>query len=528
MNSSISRLIQRNTFKFGVIRAIVTGLVIQFSVAVPSSFAAEGNDKTDIGLHNSIAVLPFENLNPNPDDAYLAAGMHVDLIRQLTKIQDMSVISYTGIVVYGDRKAVNFDKERYSSDMPVSEVASALNVETVMKGRVRYADNRLNIAVELFDATGDQLWSEVYDSILDMANVVAVQTEIVKNIAMVLAAEITASELQRIEKAPTDSLEAYALYLKARILVSHIENGMPHQVYQYLDQAIEVDQNFALGHAIKATAFGISHSFGSSINKMSLDEMEKIATTHAEIALALDPNLYFANLGQALVHFVNGRHPESEQSFERALQFGPSSVEVLNMYSHVLSFNRKDDKAIRLAARNQLLTPNDASFHARLSMPLIYAKKYTDAAYHFREGMKYYEYHWLHRLLGMAEYLAGNKAEALNQVRIAEKILADSDRGPDALAAYTYSLLGLKEDAARIANMIESQVAEGKFITPVNWTYANLAIGKYDKAYEVLSQDVNSGLVQLQYLKHNMMKDPALEEPRFVELRNRIGSQPAH
>ena len=127
----------------------------------------------------------------------------------------------------------------------------------------------------------------------------------------------------------------------------------------------------------------------------------------------------------------------------------------------------------------------------------------------------------------MAEYLAGNKAEALNQVRIAEKILAESGRGPDALAAYTYSLLGLNEDATRIVSTIEAQVAEGKFITPVNWTYANLAIGKYDKAYEVLSQDVNSGLVQLQYLKHNMMKDPALEEPRFVELRKQIGSQSA-
>ena len=75
--------------------------------------------------------------------------------------------------------------------------------------------------------------------------------------------------------------------------------------------------------------------------------------------------------------------------------------------------------------------------------------------------------------------------------------------------------------------MIEAQVAKGQSITPVNWTYTKLALGKYDEAYEILSQDVNSGLVQLQYLKHNMMKDPALEEPRFVELRNRIGSQPA-
>ena len=527
MNSYFAKLQYHIVFNAKVVRAMMVWLVMQFSVAAPSTFAVEENAQTEqtrAVLHNSIAVMPFENLSSDPNDAYFAAGIHVEIINQLTKIQDLSVISNTGIVVYGDRKAVIAGKERYPSDMPITEVASKLNIETVMKGRVRYANDRINIAVQLFDASGNQLWSEKYER--DLSDIFMVQAEIVEHIAVTVGAKVSTTETKRIAKVPTHSLEAYVLYLKARVLVSHIETGMPTLFYQYLDQAIALDPNFALAHAIKATSYGLAHSFGNLVTLMSLDDVEKVAATHTDRAMALDPNLYFANMAQALIHFIRGRHLEAEQVFERALQLGPSSVEVLNSYSHFLSFNGKDDKAIQLSERAQMLTPNDASFHARLSMPLLYANKPIEAAKHFRQGLKYHEYHWLHRLLGMAEYLSGNNAEALKEVRIAEKMLADTGRGPDALAAYTYSLLGYQDDATRLVNAIEAKVVAGQFITPVNWTYANLAIGKYDSAFEILNQDVNSGLVQLQYLKHNIMNDPALEEPRFVELRNRIGSRP--
>ena len=155
---------------------------------------------------------------------------------------------------------------------------------------------------------------------------------------------------------------------------------------------------------------------------------------------------------------------------------------------------------------------------------MLYANKGEEAAYQFREGLKYREFPWLHRLLAQAEYMAGNRDEAIKEARIAEQQQAAAGRGADPLTAYTYSLLGLQDDANRLMSEIEERVAQGKFITPVSWTWANLAVGNYDKAHEILAPNVNKGVVQLQYIKGNFMRDPALEVPRFAELRNQIGS----
>ena len=154
----------------------------------------------------------------------------------------------------------------------------------------------------------------------------------------------------------------------------------------------------------------------------------------------------------------------------------------------------------------------------------MYADKGEEAANHFREGLKYREFPWLHRLLAQAEYMTGNRAEAIKEVRIAEQQQAASGRMPDALTAYTYSLLGLEDDANRLVSEIEKKIAQGQSITPVNRTWAYLAARDYDKAYEILAPNVNKGVIQLQYIKGNFMKDPALDVPRFAELRNQIGS----
>ena len=524
MNSLCCELKRHSIFEVSIVHTIVAFLVIQIygcSTPYVANKASESvSNETITVLHNSIAILPFENLSINPDDAYIAMGIHKDLLYLLGQLQDVSVISHNGIFELDD-SAVMY--ANYPSDISITEIASKLNVGTVLKGRVRYSIDRVNIAVQLFDASGNnQLWSESYE--LDIADIFTVQARIVENIVMTLGAEVSEAERDRIGKPLTNSVEAYKLYLKANLIIAHLEAGMPHEFYEYLDQAIAIDPDFAQAHAIRATGTGLAHTFGNRLKMPSLDDVDKLTIDHAQKALALNPNLPFAHMAQALTHYSHGRKEEGKQAYERALALGPNLVEVLNGFSHFLSYYGDDDKAVRLAERAQELTPNIANWHARLGIPLLYADRPVEAAYRFREGLKYREFPWLHRLLAMAEYLSGDRDEAIKELRIAEQQQAAAGRAPDALTAYTYSLLGLKDDATRLVTEIETRVAQGQFITPVNWTFANLAASNYDKAYEILRPNVNSGVVQLQYLKGNFMKDPVLEEPRFAELRNQVGS----
>jgi TolB-like protein len=157
-------------------------------------------------LRNSVAVLPLENLSPNPDDGYFAAGIHEEILNCLTKIKDLSVIARTSVKKYRD------------TDKSIAEIAAELGVGTVMEGSVRYAGDRVRVTAQLIDAaTQDHLWSEVYER--DLADVFAIQADIAAKIAAALEAEFSVAEREGIEKLPTSSPTAYALYLRALAII---------------------------------------------------------------------------------------------------------------------------------------------------------------------------------------------------------------------------------------------------------------------------------------------------------------------
>ena len=135
---------QHNTFKVVSAYAIATWLIITFLIAVPPTFAVEEKEINNSKLHNSVAVLPFENKSPNPDDAYFTAGIHEQILDRLTKIRDIRPISRPSILIYE------------GTEKSVAEIASETNVETIMKGSVRYADNKINIAVQFLDASNNK------------------------------------------------------------------------------------------------------------------------------------------------------------------------------------------------------------------------------------------------------------------------------------------------------------------------------------------------------------------------------------
>ncbi len=143
-------------------------------------------------LRNSIAVLPFENLSLDPEDAFFAAGIHESTLKQLAKISDLVVIARTSVMQYEE------------DPPPIPEIAKALNVGTVMEGSVRYASGRVLITAQLIDGqTGAHLWSDEFNR--ELTDVFAVQAEVAGHIATAMQVQLLPDELARIENRPTDS-----------------------------------------------------------------------------------------------------------------------------------------------------------------------------------------------------------------------------------------------------------------------------------------------------------------------------------
>jgi TolB-like protein/Flp pilus assembly protein TadD len=187
-------------------------------------------------IDKSIAVLPFENLSDEKENAYFADGIQDDILTNLSKIGDLKVISRTSVMSYRGH-APN-----------VRDIGKALGVSTILEGSVRRAGNRVRVNVQLIDANTDQhLWANDYDR--DLTDVFAIQTDLAEKIAGELQAKLSPTEKAQIKNKPTQSGEAYLAFIQARNLFAPEEFDKLKQAEQLYDRALQLDENFALAAA---------------------------------------------------------------------------------------------------------------------------------------------------------------------------------------------------------------------------------------------------------------------------------------
>src|SRR5438093_3865726 len=203
----------------------------------------------------SIAVLPFQNLSDQKENAYFADGVQDEILTALTKIADLKVISRMSTMQYNT-----------TAERDVREIANALGVAHVLEGTVQRAGGRVRVSAQLIDARTDtQLWAERYDR--DVADVFAIESELAGKIVAQLQAKISPSEKAAIEKPSTTDLAAYDLYLRAQELFAdtsdpiHARAKLP-QAAQLLDGAIERDPAFALAYYQLAHAHDLIYFAG--------------------------------------------------------------------------------------------------------------------------------------------------------------------------------------------------------------------------------------------------------------------------
>lgn len=262
----------------GALLALAVGLALWYlpQSTTPASSAPQ------------LAVLPFENLSPDPANAFFAGGLHDELITQLSKIKDLSLRGRTSMLNYaGTTKSVR-------------EIAEELNADTLLEGSVQAVDGRLRVNVQLIDAVTDEhLWAESYDHTLD--DVFAIQSHIVERVVQAVGARLDSEDARQLEQAPTNNPAAYRFYLQGQGYFRRPgrTQGNLEVAQQLYEQALELDPKFALAHAALAEVHASMRwrQYDSSVERV---EQLRVA---AETAVRLAPDLPEAHQAMGQWHY---------------------------------------------------------------------------------------------------------------------------------------------------------------------------------------------------------------------------------
>jgi len=380
-NESITRRTGRKLdfLIVAVLLLVIAALVYQQLRPKRSATAAS----TSVAIpEKSIAVLPFENLSSDKENAYFTDGVQDEILTHLAKIADLKVISRTSVMQYKSGVARN-----------LREIGKALGVSHLLEGSVQRAANRVRVNAQLINAQTDaHLWAETYDR--DLADVFAIQSEIAKTIANQLRAKLSPTEKAEIDQKPTSDLAAFDLYTRGKALIEGALNSqntkedLLHGV-DFLSQAIARDPAFLVAYCQLARAHdvlylgGYDHTPGRlALGQSAVDAALRLAPdsgeTHLAVAVHLYTKLEYDRAREELAvarrtlpnnartfewtGYINrrqGRWAESARDLEHALELDPSNVFVLQQLAESYDSLRAYPAEARVLERILALTPDD-------------------------------------------------------------------------------------------------------------------------------------------------------------------------
>jgi TolB-like protein/class 3 adenylate cyclase/Tfp pilus assembly protein PilF len=369
--------------------ALVISSLIFFNRAPPTTTTRAAATGAPAAIpEKSIAVLPFENLSNEKENAYFADGVQDEILTGLSRVADLKVISRTSVMQYKAGPKRN-----------LREVATDLGVAHVLEGTVQRAGGRVRVNAQLIDArTDSQLWAERYDR--DVADVFAIESELAEKIVAQLQAKISPSEKADIEQKPTGDLAAHDLYIRAKTLITTAVFSTPQaeslsEAARLLNQAIERDPGFAIAYYQLAHVHDLLYFTGTdhtptrlAMADAAIQSLLRLRPNSGEAHLALAEHLYWGYLdynrarrelslaqkslpNEPLVFVLagyidrrQGRWAESTKNLERAGELDPQNRGVLYQLANSYLGLRHYADVQRVLDRAIALTPKDASLRA--------------------------------------------------------------------------------------------------------------------------------------------------------------------
>ena len=318
-------------------------------------------------IDKSIAVLPFQNLSAEKENAYFAEGIQNEILTKLATVRDLKVISRTSTAKYQSKPG------------NLKTVAQELGVSTILEGTVQRAGDKVRVNVQLIDARADaHLWAKSYDR--DFKDVLSVESEVAAQIADALKANLSPIESHVLAAARTENTEAYDLFLRGQYEFHQAESSLAADAYDRADafyrQALARDPNFAEAAAELARNRLSRHWFVSPLAPAELEEVKSLI----DRALALAPNSPEAHFALGLFFYWGHRQYENALAeFNRTLELQPNNADARAFCAWVYRRRGEWERSLADSQRAEELDPRDASIPTNIGATCYALRLWKDA-----------------------------------------------------------------------------------------------------------------------------------------------------
>jgi serine/threonine-protein kinase len=451
---------------------------------------------------DSVAVLPFVNVNNDATTEYLSDGLSDSIIDKLTKLPNLKrVIAFSSVLRY---KGKQTDPQA---------VGHELNVRAVFIGRLTQRGDDLLISTELVDVKDNKrLWGGQYN--LKSGDVFKLQGEIAQEITDRLRLRLTGGEKQRLAKRETDNPEAYQLYLKGRFLRRNRVSNQ--EAISYLEQAIKLDPNFAAAYAQIAYAYN-STSMGT------LPPPERRAKWEAAVTKGLEIDNANGDLQASLAQLRREVQDWAgyEKGMQHALELDPNSADIHAFYARGLWSWKRFDEAILHMRRAQELDPLSPALCSDLGKILYSAGQREQAFEQYRKTLElnpnYPDAH--HHLANY--YLAQGKYDEATAEAVKAESNSSGEPTRSAQLGYLYAVTGKRAEAQKILHELE-ELSKQRHVNPFDFALIYTGLGDKDRAFEYLQKQLEENARSLVFIQVTPEWDSLRSDPRYAELLRRL------
>jgi TolB-like protein/class 3 adenylate cyclase/Tfp pilus assembly protein PilF len=353
----------------GLVLLLIIGIGWWWTTVSRKNPSSTSNSFVNEQPHNipekSIAVMPFENLSSDKENAYFADGIQDEILTRLSKIADLKVISRTSTQHYK------------SAPENLPEISRQLGVANIVEGSVQKSGEAVRVNVQLIKAANDShLWADTYDR--KLTDIFSVESDISKAIAEQLRAKLTGQEQQVIAAKPTDNVEAYDAYLRG--LALYLKGSTPSfdlGAQKYLREAVRLDPKFAVAWALLSSVE--SRGYGNATLQPTVALREE--TRHAaETALTLQPNLGEAIMAKGYYFYRCFKDTDSAlHYFDQARQYLPNSSQIPEALAYVTRIRGEWDKSEAYLSDAERLDPRNVDLLSQHAITFSYFRRFPEA-----------------------------------------------------------------------------------------------------------------------------------------------------
>src|SRR6266446_6744297 len=492
-------------------RWIIAILALAVVLLLADKFVLHKDAETAVAAttEKSIAVLPFDNLSGDPENAYFSEGVQDEILTRLAKIAELKVISRTST-------------QRFkSSPNDVGQIARQLGVANILEGSVQKTADQVRVNVQLISAATDaHLWAETYDR--KLTDIFAVESEIARAVAETLQARLTGTAEHVLASRPTENPEAHQLYLKGRFFWNKRTTENLRKAIDYFQQAIEKDPAYALAYAGLADARAILPIYAFT----APNEDVPAALAAARKAVELDGSLAEAHTSLANALLFNVQLAAAEPEFRRALELNPNYATAHQWYGECLQGEGRFAEAVAQLQRAQELDPLSLIINASFGCVLGEAGRPDEGIAQLHKTLEMDPTFWVaHEILGG---ILEGKGDLTGAAAEYEKSMQRywTPNGAARLASVN-ARLGKKVEARKTLDDLTTQ-SQQHYVPSYALAVIHLALGEKEEALRLLEKSLDQRSIFLQgdygSPKTDKRLDPLRDDPRLQKLVERFMS----